>query len=467
MDLLDHLLVPSSPPNSSPTSVARFTQTMASALALERPPDENEPPPPSSTGLANVFSIEEFERQHAEQRAQIDAELAARRKRTAPKLSSFPNGSNGSRGVPAEPQTLIPIGKPRTPGHTIAFYQLCQARGVVPSFEFPEKLGGQRFGFRLEVAGRVVEEEGPWGSKKEAKEAACERGLEVLKELQNMNGVASWGAGTQGGSAGAAGGQDELFDPATGKPWIGLLLEFCAATQTPQPVYQEYALGQRFACTCTLNLPPSTGACSIDSLIGDVQGPRTFGSLSTIFTSKKTARANSAREAVEWLRQNGHLSETEPPRKKAKVSNPVIAAAVGSDPSAGNTNNNDSSTGNNTTTAVAKASDSTAANTATSTSHDNNTNTSNGSTGLTAQSSESYGALVNNLCASLGLQMPEYRLTNSTDVPGFWSGAAYIGREPSLQGIAPIRHVFGKKRAKEECAKGVWEVLRGWKREGA
>ncbi|KAJ9646499.1 hypothetical protein H2199_002548 [Coniosporium tulheliwenetii] len=398
MDLLDHLLVPSSPPNSSPTSVARFTQTMASALALERPPDENEPPP-----------------------RQIDAELAARRNRTAPKLSSFPNGSNGSRGVPAEPQTLIPIGKPRTPGHTIAFYQLCQARGVVPSFEFPEKLGGQRFGFRLEVAGRVVEEEGPWGSKKEAKEAACERGLE-------------------GGSAGAAGGQDELFDPATGKPWIGLLLEFCAATQTPQPVYQEYALGQRFACTCTLNLPPSTGACSIDSLIGDVQGPRTFGSLSTIFTSKKTARANSAREAVEWLRQNGHLSETEPPRKKAKVSNPVIVAA---------------------------ASDSTAANTATSTSHDNNTNTSNGSTGLTAQSSESYGALVNNLCASLGLQMPEYRLTNSTDVPGFWSGAAYIGREPSLQGIAPIRHVFGKKRAKEECAKGVWEVLRGWKREGA
>lgn len=236
MDLLNHLLVPSSSPTASPTSVARFTQTMASALAVEHPSNENEPPAPSSTGLANVFSIEEFERQHAEQRAQIDAELAARRNRTAPKLSNISNGSNGSRGVAAEPQTLIPIGKSRTTEHTIAFHQLCQARGVVPSFEFPEVLGGQQFGFRLEVAGRVVEEEGPWGSKKEAKEAACERGLEVLKELQNRNGVAFCGAGVQGeGAAAVAGGgrQNELFDPATGKPWIGLLLGECCCRPSP------------------------------------------------------------------------------------------------------------------------------------------------------------------------------------------------------------------------------------------
>ncbi len=75
-----------------------------------------------------------------------------------------------------------------------------------------------------------------------------------------------------------------------------------------------------------------------------------------------------------------------------------------------------------------------------------------------------YGLQVNVLCVALGLPTAEYRIANSSDVPGFWSGAAYVGREPGLQGIAPIRNVFGKKRAKEECAKGVLEVLRAWKR---
>lgn len=174
---------------------------------------------------------------------------------------------------------------------------------------------------------------------------------------------------------------------------------------------------------------------------------------------------------MEWLRQNGHLSETEPPRKRAKVASPVLGAAQGSAPSDSNANANNSTNDAATATAAVRASDPPAANADTSMSNNNNTTDATAPSNPSASSvspptdASSYGPFVNNLCASLGLLTPEYRLTNSTDVPGFWSGAAYIGREPSLQGIAPIRHVFGKKRAKEECAKGVWEVLRGWKRE--
>ena len=48
------------------------------------------------------------------------------------------------------------------------------------------------------------------------------------------------------------------------------------------------------------------------------------------------------------------------------------------------------------------------------------------------------------------------------------SGAAYFldARHGLLEGgVGEVRNVFGKKNAKEECARGVWEVLRRIARE--
>ena len=67
------------------------------------------------------------------------------------------------------------------------------------------------------------------------------------------------------------------------------------------------------------------------------------------------------------------------------------------------------------------------------------------------------------LCPLLGLTAPTYRLTaSSSETPSLLSGAAYFPGDPVLHGgIGEVRSVYGKKNAKEECARGVWEVLTG------
>ena len=48
----------------------------------------------------------------------------------------------------------------------------------------------------------------------------------------------------------------------------------------------------------------------------------------------------------------------------------------------------------------------------------------------------------------------------SADAPNILTGAAYFRCEPQFPGpVGEVRNIFGKKNAKEECAKGVWEVL--------
>lgn len=67
---------------------------------------------------------------------------------------------------------------------------------------------------------------------------------------------------------------------------------------------------------------------------------------------------------------------------------------------------------------------------------------------------------VNDLSALLGLQPPQYRIVpNPYALAGnILSGAAYFQDNPLFSGpVGTIRNVYGKKKAKEECA---WEVCR-------
>lgn len=58
------------------------------------------------------------------------------------------------------------------------------------------------------------------------------------------------------------------------------------------PSYTEYSIGSNFSCTCTI---PSHDA--------------TFGSKTLAFPNKKAARANAAKEAVEYLIAAGLTNE--------------------------------------------------------------------------------------------------------------------------------------------------------------
>ena len=65
------------------------------------------------------------------------------------------------------------------------------------------------------------------------------------------------------------------------------------------------------------------------------------------------------------------------------------------------------------------------------------------------------------MCPVLGLSSPYYHLGPvSESAPNMLSGYATFPNAPNLPAeIGEVRHVFGKKKAREEIAKGVWQVL--------
>lgn len=69
---------------------------------------------------------------------------------------------------------------------------------------------------------------------------------------------------------------------------------------------------------------------------------------------------------------------------------------------------------------------------------------------------------VNELCPLLGLPQPSYRIGPNADAPmvNILSGAAYFPDNPLLSGpVGMVRNIFGKKNAKDECAREVYRVL--------
>lgn len=67
------------------------------------------------------------------------------------------------------------------------------------------------------------------------------------------------------------------------------------------------------------------------------------------------------------------------------------------------------------------------------------------------------------MCPTLNLSGPTYQLhPSSPDTLNIFSGAAYFARNPEMAAgpIGEVRHVFGKKNAREAIAKGVLRVLK-------
>lgn len=75
------------------------------------------------------------------------------------------------------------------------------------------------------------------------------------------------------------------------------------------PIYHEYALGSAYAATCTIPSLPD----------------QPFGSPTDAFGSKKAARTNAAKEAVEYLIESGDLNPdgSTKGRKKVKLGTAV------------------------------------------------------------------------------------------------------------------------------------------------
>jgi hypothetical protein len=113
----------------------------------------------------------------------------------------------------ALPVAAVPLGKPRggKPPYIPRLYQLAQVRGLAPQFEFDENTP-QHFGVRLALGELVVEDAGPYRSKKDAKEAVAEKGFFALSARPDVTMV----------SPCAAAGVEVNADVPQ-EPWIAIL----------------------------------------------------------------------------------------------------------------------------------------------------------------------------------------------------------------------------------------------------
>ena len=216
--------------------------------------------------------------------------------------SSSEGKQRANNGSPPEP---VQLGV-RTSQHVTTLFHLCQERSIVPEFEIDGNQDG--FGGVLRIGEQTVAGKQKWGSKKAAKEALAEKGVEVVKGIEAKR-----------KSPPARGG-------ASPENWIGKLLgnrptsslesrpnrkhpmlkpsspEYQNAIDpTLGPAYVEYALGLSFACTVRI---PSHSS--------------TFGSSNTPFPNKKAARSNAAREAVQYLVSEGLTNPDGTPKAKNK-----------------------------------------------------------------------------------------------------------------------------------------------------
>lgn len=196
---------------------------------------------------------------------------------------------------------------------------------------------------------------------------------------------------------------------------LNLASEYQRSISGPQATYTDYQLGTRFSCTCELD-----------------GFPEPFGSTGTFSSSKKAARQNAAKCAIDHLkslnRWPDHFSDVGGIKKK-KPAHAVELTMIGTSKATDPTTNNNSKQPQNPSSA-----------------------NSGGTT---------YAYEVARLATELGLGTPEWRYTDE-EVKNFHTVECYFG---TTGPVGQVQHIYGRKRAKEECAQQTLEYLVGLKKE--
>ncbi|KAF2206087.1 hypothetical protein GQ43DRAFT_436507 [Delitschia confertaspora ATCC 74209] len=461
---------------SGPESISYLNST-PSEPSNNHPPIFNASPasgPAAHGPLPNVYSIEEFEKLHAATFEAAAQKQAA--KESARQISANPNPQNSKSVNPkfkASPFPFLPstphngdggaeeqqqkIGeaqlkpvqllgkKGRDPADTVALYQKCQALGIAnPEVEFTGK-SEEGWGVELSIAGERVVVENVYASKREAKEVGCGLAIVVLERLVEEGKVKGKGKGKGERKRGE---EEEVVEEWNEQNWIGRILEYQNALSAPKPIYTEFILGTKFCCE--LSLPTTTSSPSSPPTS---TSPLTFGSQTVLFTSKKAARQNAAKEAVQYLKAQGLWPEEngdgtiKKRRKKVETSSPGWSSR-------------DKLTTDETPTLLPSSP------------FQIRSNFSTPSTPI--QNPSTYTSLALTLAHSLSLPPPEYVFQpspNNLEASGFYTLACYF-KDPTGEHSGPIgevRHVFGKRKAKEECARlvvGYLEEVRKMRVEG-
>jgi len=141
-------------------------------------------------------------------------------------------------------------------------------------------------------------------------------------------------------------------------------------------------------------------------VISESQTPLGDGTVS--FARKKDAKQQAAKKTIEWLIANNHM----PADGSVSFPNPVVILPP--------------------------------------------------ATGAKTKDSPSCSQQVAELCLRLALNLPTYRLEPQEACPSMWNGYAHFNGDPRMPArVGEFSNVFGRKNAKEECAKDVLELLHG------
>lgn len=380
---------------NTPAQLSMFN----SAHAEQKPMAYSAPP----TG---ILSMDDFMKQNQDEH---QAQREARYSTASPPIKKATTSENTT------PLTPVVVGA-RSSKHTILLHEKYQALGIPqPLFTYEgNTISGWAASVSFPGLENVEELQGLSGdrrfnSKQEAKEALSEKAFAVLEEMERQGRVKKAEKNRKKSVGGQLEQQQNLTEREPVENYVGKLLEYQRSISGPQPTYTDYQSGTHFACLLTLE-----------------GQPHPFGTLTSLFSSKKAARQDAARHAVEHFKALGTWPQDTliggiKKKKQSKPASPPSPSSSSSILSPIQPPNLNSS--------------------------------------ISAGAS-SFAQQVAILAASLTLPTPEWKYTSHPSDPNFHSIACFFRSAGPHEGpIGEVRNVFGKKKAKEECARLTLEYL--------
>ena len=195
-DLLKSLVLPNSSQESFHSLADNFSSTSPTPNTANHDSATSQSPSLSQPSALQAAGLPIYD---------VDAFLAAPENATL--LHHAPDRKNAptqQRKPELDPLQPVSLGS-RSNHHATALNLLCQRKGLVPDFQIDGDASKADFGGFLKIGDVVITRDERWHSKKDAREALAERGLEIVKGMEAEKNVPN-----------TPGVKD--------KNWIGLLL---------------------------------------------------------------------------------------------------------------------------------------------------------------------------------------------------------------------------------------------------
>jgi hypothetical protein len=225
-------------------------------------------------------------------------------------------------------EKLTPVLRKHNPDAIPTLNHLCQVHDLTALFTI-KNVNHELFSAKLELGEHVFEERGPFTSKKFAKEAVAERGLDVLKSIAPPRKERRVKPARKESSGSDSASNSGLAEEG----WVAILNNFAQLHRHPRPDYQYFEHNNRMEQVMGVNNNPIQYACTVSL---QARPQYLFGSDTTFHQAKVEAKRLAAKEAVTWLRAVGKLAEapltpstkTPSPRNTADASPAQLVASL-------------------------------------------------------------------------------------------------------------------------------------------